>query len=92
MEIDKLKRRLKLVNICADGLLEELIESKLLLEGIHYYKGIEGGDRTFNYKGTEYSYDNSIDKLAHYINSFSIIADLESEYADIEMKLDKENK
>jgi len=89
--MDRLERRLKLVNVCVNALLKELIESKILLEGIHYHKGIDG-DRTFNYKGTEYSYDNSIDAIAHYISSFSIIADLESEYADIEMKLDEETK
>ena len=82
----RIERRLKLVNVCADGLLEELIEGNILIEGIHYHKGIEGGDRTFNYKGAEYSYDNSLDAIAHYMSSFSIITDLESEYADIEMK------
>jgi hypothetical protein len=85
----QLKRRLKLVEVCIGGLVEELIESNILVEGKHYHKGVVT-DRVFGYNGEDYSYDDSVDILAHYLHSFYIIADLDSEYADIEMKLDEE--
>ena len=89
MNMNKLKRRLKLVNVCYDGLIEALIEDGIFIEGKHYHKGFVG-DRSFKLNGEDYSYDNSIDSTAHYISSLIIIADLDSDYADIEMKLDEE--
>ena len=83
-----LKRRLKLVEVCINGLVEELIESNILIEGKHYHKGVVT-DRVFEYNGEDYSYDDSVDTLAHYLHSFYWIADLDSEYADIEMRLDE---
>ena len=85
----QLKRRLKLVDVCYNGLLESLIEDGVFIEGKHYHKGFVG-DRSFKLNGEDYSYDNSIDSTAHYISSLIIIADLDSDYADIEMKLDEE--
>mgnify|MGYP003149565965 CR=1 FL=1 len=85
----QLKRRLKLVEVCISGLVEELIENNILVEGKHYHKRVVT-DRVFGYNGEDYSYDESVDSLAHYLHSFYIIADLGSEYADIEMKLREE--
>ena len=85
---DQLKRRLKLVDVCYNGLLESLIEDGVFIEGKHYHEGFVG-DRTFKLNGKDYSYDNSIDNIEHYIASFCIIADLNSEYAEIEMNEEK---
>ena len=85
----QLKRRLKLVDVCYGGLIEALIKDGVFIEGKHYHKGFVG-DRNFKLNGEDYSYDNSIDMSAHYIASFCIIADLDSDYADIEMRLDDE--
>tara|TARA_R100001594_G_scaffold52331_1_gene85862 strand:- start:149 stop:424 length:276 start_codon:yes stop_codon:yes gene_type:complete len=85
---EQLKRRLKLVEVCCGGLIEALIEDGVFIEGKHYHKGFVG-DRSFKLNGKDYSYDNSIDNIAHYIASFCIIADLDSEYAEIEMKEEK---
>ena len=86
---NQLKRRLKLVDVCYNGLIEALIEDGVFIEGKHYHKGFVG-DRNFKLNGEDYSYDNSIDMSAHYIASFSIIADLNSVTAEVEMRLDEE--
>ena len=85
----QLKRRLKLVDVCYNGLLESLIEDGVFIEGKHYHKGFVG-DRNFKLNGEDYSYDNSIDMSAHYITNFTIIADLTSVTAEADMRLKDE--
>lgn len=85
----KLKRRLKLVEVCYNGLLESLIEDGVFIEGKHYHEGFVG-DRSFKLNGKDYTYDNSVDSLAHYISNFCIIADLNSATAEVDMRLDDE--
>ena len=86
---EQLKRRLKLVDVCYDGLLEALIKDGVFIEGKHYHKGFVG-DRTFRLNGEDYSYDDSVDMLAHYITNFCIIADLNSDTAEVDMRLKEE--
>jgi hypothetical protein len=91
----QLKRRLKLVEVCYNGLLEELIGDGVFIEGKHYHKDWKDvpsceGCRKFMYKGQNYWYDDSVDALAHYITNFCIIADLNSDTAEIDMRLEEE--
>ena len=86
---EQLKRRLKLVDVCYGGLLEALIKDGVFIEGKHYHKGFVG-DRTFRLNGEDYSYDDSVDMLAHYITNFCIIADLNSDTAEVDMRLKEE--
>ena len=50
--MNKLRRRLKLVNVCYDGLIEALIEDGIFIEGKHYHKGFVG-DRSFKLNGED---------------------------------------
>ena len=85
----QLKRRLKLVDVCYGGLIEALIKDGVFIEGKHYHKGFVT-DRIFKLNGENYSYDDSVDMIAHYITNFSIIADLTSVTAEVDMRLYEE--
>ena len=58
---DQLKRRLKLVDVCYNGLLESLIEDGVFIEGKHYHKENLANqkkgvltDRIFRLNGEDY--------------------------------------
>jgi len=73
----QLKRRLKLVEVCYNGLLESLIQDGVFIEGKHYHEGFVG-DRSFKLNGKDY------------ISNFCIIADLNSATAEVDMRLDEQ--